>query len=99
MVMYYIRSGGKNHVLFCYRIPQPGLGHSSFLQSGSMFNSLTHQDHNIPYPRSSGARFCSAGKGFFLLSTLFFLVVLLARERFLSSPCIMNSKKRIFGVK
>ncbi|XP_046440628.1 GATOR complex protein WDR59-like isoform X2 [Daphnia pulex] len=45
-----------------FRLPQTGLGHPGFLQNGGLFGSLTHhQDHNIPYPRSSGARFCSAG--------------------------------------
>jgi hypothetical protein len=35
-------------------------GHS-FLQSSTLFGLSHHSDHNIPYPRSSGARFCSAG--------------------------------------
>ncbi|KAI9557296.1 hypothetical protein GHT06_017122 [Daphnia sinensis] len=45
-----------------FRLPQTGLGHPGFLQSAGLFGTLTHhQDHNIPYPRSSGARFCSTG--------------------------------------
>jgi len=45
-----------------YRLPQNGHGHSSFLQANGLFSSINHnQDYNIPYARSSGARFCSAG--------------------------------------
>ncbi|XP_059350855.1 GATOR complex protein WDR59-like isoform X2 [Daphnia carinata] len=45
-----------------FRLPQTGLGHPGFLQSAGLFGTLTHhQDLNIPYPRSSGARFCSTG--------------------------------------
>ena len=57
-----------------YRMSQSGIGHGSFLPSSALFNSLVHhQDHNIPYPRSSGARFCSAGKLLFqIFSRLIF---------------------------
>lgn len=44
------------------RLAQSSHGHAGFLQTNALYSSLTHnQDHNVPYPRSSGARFCSAG--------------------------------------
>lgn len=45
-----------------YRPPQNSHSHASFLQTNPLYGAVGHnQDYNVPYPRSSGARFCSAG--------------------------------------
>ena len=51
-------SGGSSS---SYRLPQSNHAHLSFLQANPLF-AAHNQDYNIPYARTSGARFCSAGK-------------------------------------
>jgi hypothetical protein len=51
-------SGGSSS---SYRLPQNNHAHLSFLQANPLF-AAHNQDYNIPYARTSGARFCSAGK-------------------------------------
>lgn len=50
-----------------YRLPPTNHGHSGYLSANPLFSTLPHnQDYNIPYPRSSGARFCSVGPFIFI---------------------------------